>query len=229
MFAPRVKSGIFCHGVDGGEALGDAARGVDGAVPVLGTGFARTPSALPPRAVAALGLGAGPPRACSAAVFRWCASHRTRTEHAGAGAEARVWSASLPRARTARTAPRRDPRRDPCGPRPGITDLSTGRPHTKVMLHLSIQKSIPLAPFRNGSYRVSHISFSSAYFMFSYRSGDNPVRPPPAWTAAHGEGSGGARFCRGAQARASSYAASRGRFRCRVSIGFLRCRVAHAG
>ena len=62
-------------------------------------------------------------------------------------------------------------------PRPGITDLSTGRPHTKVMLHLSIQKSIPLAPFRNGSYRVSHISFSSAYFMFSYRSGENPVRP----------------------------------------------------
>ena len=41
-----------------------------------------------------------------------------------------------------------------------------------------IQKSIPLAPFRNGSYRVSHISFSSAYFMFSYRSGENPVRPP---------------------------------------------------
>ena len=60
-------------------------------------------------------------------------------------------------------------------PRPAITDLSTGRPHTKVMLHLSIQKSIPLAPFRNGSYRVSHISFSSAYFMFSYRSGENPV------------------------------------------------------
>ena len=61
-------------------------------------------------------------------------------------------------------------------PRPVITDLSTGRPHTKVMLHLSIQKSIPLAPFRNGSYRVSHISFSSAYFMFSYWSGENPVR-----------------------------------------------------